>query len=411
MSRKTKERIINGLMWALPSVVTVFVLGYVVIYAVCENILRNLDIFAESDRLAQICRLSVLWPLVIGSMVQYIGMNRSFVKEQKIKCRCVGFVFAIGGCIIQAFRISNGQYGSWMTTIQYHLNLAGWYYSIFSVVICFLFGDLLAQVKIVSRKKKSFIMIENVMCYVMATTIVLIVVLYLYEHIKFTNLGMLSSVGILIIIIGMLFYVLKRKAGYTPPVNYAILGGTMTAVGVAGIILGYHGFIQVAVIGGLNSLFIWCKDRDSIKNYIILCLLGYISFFMAFYIFSSEEILMIKLILIMILMAASVATYRNNGQGHFILMSSVYFGVLYKENIPENIRVILLFIIIIVLSLCMIKSITDMSGYIKELKQRKQAYLITEENYIFLRNIEYVKNVGIVIMLIDFDINWFVIIL
>ena len=65
MSRKTKERIINGLMWALPSVVTVFVLGYVVIYAVCENILRNLDIFAESDRLAQICRLSVLWPLVI----------------------------------------------------------------------------------------------------------------------------------------------------------------------------------------------------------------------------------------------------------------------------------------------------------------------------------------------------------
>ena len=63
------------------------------------------------------------------------------IKEQKIKCRCVGFVFAIGGCIIQAFRISNGQYGSWMTTIQYHLNLAGWYYSIFSVVICFLFGD------------------------------------------------------------------------------------------------------------------------------------------------------------------------------------------------------------------------------------------------------------------------------
>lgn len=411
MSRKTKERIINGLMWALPSVVTVFVLGYVVIYAVCENILRNLDIFAESDRLAQICRLSVLWPLVIGSMVQYIGMNRSFIMKQKIKCRCVGFVFAIGGCIIQAFRISNGRYGSWMTTIQYHLNLAGWYYSIFSVVICFLFGDLLAQVKIVSRKKKSFILIENVMCYVMATTIVLIVVLYLYEHIKFTNLGMLSSVGILIIIIGMLFYVLKRKAGYTPPVNYAILGGTMTAVGVAGIILGYHGFIQVAVIGGLNSLFIWCKDRDGIKNYIILCLLGYISFFMAFYIFSSEEILMIKLILIMILMAASVATYRNNGQGHFILLSSVYFGVLYKENIPENIRVILLFIIIIVLSLCMIKSITDMSGYIKELKQRKQAYLITEENYIFLRNIEYVKNVGIVIMLIDFVINWFVIIL
>ena len=52
-----------------------------------------------------------------------------------------------------------------------------------------------------------------------------------------------------------------------------------------------------------------------------------------------------------------------------------------------------------------------MSGYIKELKQRKQAYLITEEKYIFLRNIEYVKNVGIVIMLIDFVINWFVIIL
>lgn len=82
-----------------------------------------------------------------------------------------------------------------------------------------------------------------------------------------------------------------------------------------------------------------------------------------------------------------------------------------KTNIPENIRVILLFIIIIVLSLCMIKSITDMSGYIKELKQREQSYLITEEKYIFLRNIEYVKNVGVVIMLIDFVINWFVIIL
>lgn len=316
-----KRAILIGIL----SGMTVFLLGFIIMYLMWKVIgnpqgLRGFFYYRAATIGDGICL-----PILVGSATAFNWYNKEFCNQgRKIKL-LISLTVLVFAVIIQAsWLIRNDTVLNWSLPIKHHFNVAGWYHSIFFIVIFGVVTYLMCGIWFVLRERRAeYLWFEKVLY----SLFVFAGVWFLSMHItddysKYLSPSLLLAIVVVGSLIMLVVYLKTTNGIHNEELLPATIMGVISAYSVSLMIcMPAGGDIIIATGGGLCACFIWRLHHLSVAQIVCKDVWTVICYFGSLYKISDlagEELICSLLFLIV---ATVICEEKSNKEAKFRTVS------------------------------------------------------------------------------------------
>lgn len=308
-----------------------FISGFGIIYLMWINIGTMDNLPGLFDYRAATYGDAVCLPLLIGTMTAFIKMNAPIDKKNKRSCLLFGVSAAIAGAGIQAsWLISDNTGLNWTIPIPHYFNVAGWYHSVFFIVMFFAIAYLVTCIYYVTKNKDEFSFGEQIDLILFVSSGALFVLCFLSDDYAFIFDYGTGFAAVAALFFAVLLFVLKNRSKAYRNIIFIIATGIIIASGIFSILfMRRSGNWVLALAGTVSTCFLWRDEKSDIKKFSVITVLFFLGSFGLFYLLTSDINLICKIVVIIIFA---------------ILLALIDGGIIKKQNESGSIILILVYL-------------------------------------------------------------------
>ena len=255
---KYKSAILKGTV----SAIFVFLLGFGMMFLLWKTIGNPYNLPGLFYYRAATIGDGICLPVLVASGIAFLEFNKGcLIKESK---KIVAYILTIAALVIAvliqaSWLIRNDTALNWTIPVQHHFNIAGWYHSLFFVVMFGVIAYLFSCVwKMIRRKCGEYTYFEYMLLMVMFFSGSLFLLMHITDDYKEYSLGILFFVFVIIIHGLLSSFIWSAKHRASRKIWAAMVLGVESAYCVALLIcIHVQGDILLAVGGGVCTCFLW----------------------------------------------------------------------------------------------------------------------------------------------------------
>lgn len=305
--------------------IAVLFLGFIIMYLMWEVIgnpqgLRGFFFYRAATIGDGICL-----PILVGSAVTFNLYNKAFCNQGRKISLLISLAVSLIAVIIQAsWLIRDDTVLNWSIPIKHHFNVAGWYHSLFFIVI---FGVVTFQICgiwfVLRERKTEYLWFEKVLYSLFVFAGVLFLFMYTTDdysqYLSSPLLLVIVAVGTLI----MLVVYLKTANGlHNEELLPATVMGVISAYSMSLMIcMPARGDIIIAIGGGLCACFIWRVHNLSVMQIVCKDVWTVICYFVALFKISNLTDKELVCSLFFLIVATAICEEKSNKEARFRIMS------------------------------------------------------------------------------------------
>lgn len=264
-----KKSILIGLF----SGVMVFLFGFAMMYLMWITIGSTQGLPGLFFYRAATIGDGICLPILIGSATAFNQCNKEFYKYNRRLNLILALVVSLIAVIIQAsWLIRDDTLLNWSIPIQHYFNIAGWYHSLFFIVIFGVVAYQLCGIWFVLRKRKTeFLWFEKAIYGLLVFAGTLFILMYVTDdYSQYLPEAILLSIVAAGIILVFMIYIKTTNRIRTKELLPAATMGIISAYSVSLMIcLPIRGDILIALGGGLCVCFLWRVENSTVANLLI----------------------------------------------------------------------------------------------------------------------------------------------
>lgn len=323
--------------------------GFIIMYIMWELIGNPQELRGFFFYRAATIGDGICLPILVGSATAFNWYNNVFCNQGRKISLLMSLVASLIAVIIQAsWLIRDDTVLNWSIPIKHHFNVAGWYHSIFFIVIFGVVSYQICEIWFVLRERQvEYLWFEKVLY----SLFVFAGVLFLFMHITDDYSQYLSTPLLLVIVAGgtliMLVVYLKTANGlHNEELLPATVMGVISAYSMSLMIcMPARGNIIIAIGGGLCACFIWRLHNLSVTQIVCKDVWTTICYFVALYKISNLTGKELVCSLLFLIVVTAICEEKSNKEARFRTISLLAVeGYLLLNIFPMEIREIDIFI-------------------------------------------------------------------
>lgn len=409
MNRQNNSYIFYGLLALLAT----FVLGFGVMYFFWIKIGTSNGLPGLFDYKAATYGDSICLPFLIGTMVMFTKKNGLISNFQRKKCFIGGIFFAILGIFIQAeWLINDETKPNWTIPEKNVFNIAGWYHSLFFIVMFFCITYLFLNVRyIVKEKTENYSFSEKMLLILSVASGALYMLCYVSDDYSFLFLHNFAYIAVVILAYILFIILLANKNISRAEIMFIISNGLIIAIGLYNlIVLQNVGNLFTSIAGALCMAVIY-EEKSETYEFVALLLFVCLSTVGIFGVFTGSGSLEDKIVMLGVFIFLIITININNGlirDDSKGLVPIVIAGILLIDSVIGNngFEKIAPSVFTLLVAFLFKKSITTIFGKVTDAEQQKGKKIISDNEFKRIKTIAYLKIVFIVITLIFLLFTW-----
>lgn len=323
--------------------------GFIIMYMMWEAIgnpqgLRGFFFYRAATIGDGICL-----PILVGSAVTFNWYNKAFCNQGRKISLLISLAVSLFAVIIQAsWLIRDDTVLNWSIPIKHHFNVAGWYHSLFFIVIFGVVTYQLCRIWFVLRERqREYLWFEKVLY----SLFVFAGALFLFMHttddysqyLPTPLLLVIVAVGTLILLV---VYLKTANGLHNEELLPATVMGIISAYSMSLMIcMPARGDIIIAIGGGLCACFIWRVHNLSVMQIVCKDVWTAICYFVALYKISNLTDKELVCSLLFLIVATAICEEKSNKEVRFRTISLLAVeGYLVLNIFPIEIREIDIFL-------------------------------------------------------------------
>lgn len=263
----------RSILIGISSGVTVFLFGFAMMYFMWTRLGSPLGLPGFFSYRAATIGDGICLPIMIGSAMAFRQCGRGlYTRDTKINL-VLSLAVSLIAVIVQAsWLIRDDTVLNWSIPIQHHFNIAGWYHSLFFIVI---FGGVAYQLCgiwfILRERETEYLWSEKVMYGLFVFAGALFILMYVTDdYSQYLSIPILLPIAAAGIVLMLMIYIKTANGIYIKELLPATIMGVVSAYCMSLMIcVPVRGDITIALGGGLCACFIWRVEKNSVARLMV----------------------------------------------------------------------------------------------------------------------------------------------